>query len=76
VSNTIRVYNALRHSGIQEHDAEEITNALNEFREEERLRSIEDGLKDTHAEQKLHRWMLGVNIPLSVAVLAQVIFMH
>jgi hypothetical protein len=83
VSNTIRVYNALRHSGIKEEDAAEITNAIEEVQDKERLGKIEDGLRsvedkqrDHDAEFKLQRWMIGFNIALSVAVLVQVIFMH
>ena len=70
---TKEVYQAFRAAGVPEDTASAAAEAIEESRESDRLRAIENDLSDVKGEAKLLRWMLGFNLAISSAVLLKLV---
>jgi hypothetical protein len=61
------VYEALKEAGATEEKAAAAAEAIEEARDETRLRGIERDVADVKADVRLMKWMLGFLLALAVA---------
>lgn len=61
------VYEALKEAGATEEKAAAAAEAIEEARDETRLRAIERDVADLKADVRLMKWMLGFLLALAVA---------
>lgn len=61
------VYEALKEAGVTEEKAAAAAEAIEEARDETRLRAIERDVADVKADIRLMKWMLGFLLALVVA---------
>jgi hypothetical protein len=61
------VYEALKEAGATEEKAAAAAEAIEEARDETRLRAIERDIADLKADVRLMKWMLGFLLALGVA---------
>lgn len=67
------VYEAFKEAGASEDKASAAAEAIQELREEERLRGIEARLAKVEAGLMLLKWMAGFNLAISTAILFKLI---
>lgn len=67
------VYDAFREVGASDEKAAAAAEAIEEARDEIRLRAIERDLADVKADVRLMKWMLGFLLALGVANLSAVL---
>jgi hypothetical protein len=67
------LYSALLEAGVSEEKASAAAEAIEEPRDEPRLRAIEKDIAELKSDVRLLKWMASFNIALSVGILVKLL---